>query len=239
MYTELIFAVEPSVGTILLNPTLNITFNCQVHSIEHSYEPMWTLYYPSTGRYHSTHNDDDRELIEVHGIHYYSEGTVSNITIPGTVENNTQLWCTTLHAGVTEFSNLTEIIIAGKFINLAFIIGPGEIIFTFYHIIGTPLPPNPNLKVLSSSQFEVQWDVPYSNEDYPIQHYNIQIINTSSGQELLDSVVENRYVYNAENGNTETQCDLLIFSVTAVNELGQSVPGNVSGGFPIGKHCML
>ena len=110
---------------------LNVTFHCQVHSIEHSYELMWTLYYPSTDRYLSTHNDDDRELIEAHGIHYYSEGTAANIAIPGTMENNTQLWCTALHLGVTEFSDLIEIIIAGKFINLVFIIGPGEIIFTF------------------------------------------------------------------------------------------------------------
>ena len=109
----------------------------------------------------------------------------------------------------------------------------------FCNIIGTPLPPNPNLKVLSSSQFEVQWDVPYSNENYPIQHYNIRIVNTSSGQELFDSVIENRYVYNTEHSNAEMRCDLLIFSVTAVNELGQSVPGNVSGGFPIGKLCVL
>ena len=93
--------------------------------------------------------------------------------------------------------------------------------------------------MLNSSQLEVQWDVPYSNENYPIQHYNIRILNTSSGQEIFDSVVENRYVYNIENGNAEMRCDLLIFSVTAVNELGQSVPGNVSGGFPISKHCML
>jgi hypothetical protein len=75
---------------------------------------MWTLHYPDSGRYLSTHNDDDRELLEEYGIYYYSGGTVANITIPGTVENNTRVWCTTLHNGVTEFSHPIEIIIAGK-----------------------------------------------------------------------------------------------------------------------------
>lgn len=95
---------------------LNVTFQCHVYSIGHSYEPIWTLYYPSTDRYLSTNNDDDRELIEEHGIHYYSGETIANITIPGTVENNTQLQCATLHQGVTEFSNPIEIIIVGKLI---------------------------------------------------------------------------------------------------------------------------
>ena len=46
-------------------------------------------------------------------------------------------------------------------------------------------------------------------------------------------------MHNTKDGNAATRCDLLIFSVTAVNELGQSAPGNVSGDFPIGKNCML
>jgi hypothetical protein len=104
------------------------------------------------------------------------------------------------------------------------------------NIVGPPLSPIPNLKVFSSSQLELEWDIPYSNEDYPIQHFDIHVLNTSSGHEFVDRIIQNRYVYNTEGGNPATQCDLLMFSVTAVSELGQSVPGIVSGGFPIGNH---
>ena len=104
--------------------------------------------------------------------------------------------------------------------------------------------PNPKLKVLSSSQLELRWDIPYTHEPYPVERYDIQILNTSSGHKVLDSVTQNRYVYlRAGEGTTQTKCDLLMFSVSAINELGQSVPGNVSGGFPIGrlycKHCTM
>ena len=99
------------------------------------------------------------------------------------------------------------------------------------------MPPSPNLKVLSSSQLELQWEIPYSHESYPVQRYDIQIFNASSGHKFDNSVTQNKYVYNSVDGNTATQCDLLIFTITAVSELGKSAPAEVSGGFPIGKHC--
>lgn len=112
------FVVEPPVGTIHLNQMQNITFQCRVNSIGHSDKPMWTLHYPDTDQFLSTQDDNDKDIIEEHGIHYYSGETVANITIPGTVENNrTQVWCTTLHSGVTEFSDSIEIIIAGKLLH--------------------------------------------------------------------------------------------------------------------------
>ena len=72
-------------------------------------------------------------------------------------------------------------------------------------MLGPPLPPYPNLKVLNSSQLELQWDIPYSNENYPIWHFNVHIkfLNTNSRHEFVDSVVGNRYMYmhNTEDGN--------------------------------------
>lgn len=100
------------------------------------------------------------------------------------------------------------------------------------------MPPNPILKVIDSSQLELQWNIPYSYESDPIQHYDIQILNTSSGHKFDDSVTQNRYVYTNKNGNAATQCDLLMFNVVAVSALGRSILGNVSGGFPVGKHCL-
>ena len=97
------------------------------------------------------------------------------------------------------------------------------------------MPPNPNLKLVSPSQLEIHWDIPFSHEIDPIQHYNIQIWNTNSGHKFDSSVTQNRYIYTTEYG---TQCDILWFNVTAVSARGQSAPGKVSGGFPIGKHCL-
>lgn len=106
-------------------------------------------------------------------------------------------------------------------------------------MIGPPLPPHPNLKVLSPSQLKLQWDIPYSHESNPIEHYKIQILNTSSGHKSEYNITQNRYVYTTEDGTAVMKCQWLIFNVTTVSALGQSMPGNVSGGFPIGKHCKL
>ena len=104
-------------------------------------------------------------------------------------------------------------------------------------MIGSPLPPHPNLKVLSPSQLELQWDIPFSHESNPVEHYNIQFLNTSSGRKFEYNITQNRYVYTTEDGNAAMKCQWFMFSVTAVSALGQSMPGRVSGGFPIGKHC--
>ena len=102
---------------------------------------------------------------------------------------------------------------------------------------GPPLPPDPVLVINSSSQLDIQWEVPYSHNDYPVESYNIQIVNTSSGNVLEGPVElqpnETSYVYTFED---EVQyCQILTVNVTAVSALGSSVPGSVSRGFPIGE----
>ena len=102
---------------------------------------------------------------------------------------------------------------------------------------GPPLPPDPVLVINSSSQLDIQWEIPYSHNDYPVESYNIQIVNTSSGNVLEGPVElqpnETSYVYTFED---EVQyCQILTVNVTAVSALGSSVPGSVSRGFPIGE----
>ena len=93
---------------------LSVTLNCRVKSTDHLYQPTWTVHYPDTERYLSTHNDNDKVVLEEHGIRFYSEETVANITILGNMENNrTLVWCATIHNGMTVFSDQIEIIIAG------------------------------------------------------------------------------------------------------------------------------
>ena len=93
---------------------------------------MWTIYYPNLNQYLSTHDDKDKQIIEDHGIYYYSGETAANITIPGTVENNrTQVWCTALHAGETKFSDQIEIIIPGKLYPILFAMNKFYIVFNY------------------------------------------------------------------------------------------------------------
>ena len=93
----------------------------------------------------------------------------------------------------------------------------------------------------SSSQLNIHWVVPYSNELYPVENYDIQIVNMSSGN-VLDSVLnfnDTIYVYTFED---EVQyCQILTVNVTALSALGSSAPGSASMGFPIGKnyYCLF
>ena len=90
----------------------------------------------------------------------------------------------------------------------------------------------------SSSQLDIQWEVPYAHNDYSVESYNIQIVNTSSGNVLegpseLQSN-ETSYVYTFEN---EVQyCQILTVNVSV---LGSSVPGSTTRGFPIGKSLLF
>ena len=101
------------------------------------------------------------------------------------------------------------------------------------------MPPDPALVVRSPFLLEIQWEMPYSHPDYPVQSYKVQILNTTSGKLLEYSLGENVTSFNLMNEDDNQlshYCHHLIISVSAVNALGQSMPGNVSGGFPIGMH---
>jgi hypothetical protein len=101
--------------------------------------------------------------------------------------------------------------------------------------LGPPLPPEPILVFNSSSQLLIQWNTPYSNQKYPVESYNIQIMNKSSGDVLknLLEYVETSYVHTFENGMQ--YCQIVTVNVTAVSGVGQSIPASMSAGFPIGN----
>ena len=88
----------------------------------------------------------------------------------------------------------------------------------------------------SSSKLDIQWEIPYSHEEYPVVNYNFHIVNMSSGN-VLDSVVgynETSYEYTFED---EVQyCQILTVNIMAESVLGSSKPGSVSSGFPIGEN---
>ena len=102
--------------------------------------------------------------------------------------------------------------------------------------LGPPLPPEPVLVINSSSQLDIHWDVPYSNEQYPVESYNIQIVNMSTGAVLASDSEHNETSFVHVFDDKVQYCQILTVNVTAVSALGQSVPGSTSMGFPIGKN---
>ena len=89
--------------------------------------------------------------------------------------------------------------------------------------------------ISSSSQLNIQWQIPYSHKNFGVESYHIQIVNTSSVS-VLDSVLNyngTSYKYTFEDD--VQYCQIVTVNVTAVSALGLSVPGSVSRGFPIGE----
>ena len=91
------------------------------------------------------------------------------------------------------------------------------------------------LVIASPSRINIEWEVPYSSEDYPVENYNIQLTNATSGDlfETLPTYNGTNYMYEFEDD--VRYCQTLTVNVTAVSALGQSVPGSSSIDFPIGK----
>ena len=103
-------------------------------------------------------------------------------------------------------------------------------------VSGPPQPPDPALVITSSSQLDIQWEVPYSHTDYPVLNYSIQIVNMSSGEGLDTAELQsNETSYTYKFNEDVVYCQTLTVNVTAANHLGQSEPGSVFRGFPIGK----
>ena len=89
----------------------------------------------------------------------------------------------------------------------------------------------------SSSQLDIYWEVPYSNERYPVESYNILLVNMSSTE---SDVLNNTQMYNTTSfvhifDGDVGYCQILTVNVTAVSALGSSLPGSAAMGFPIGN----
>ena len=97
--------------TIALNPTRNVTFQCSLSDT--SLRNFWFVKFPDITKNLSTRDNEDMYVLSQRGVVYDS----SSVTIPGVVRNNgTLIRCTAYNfgTGVSEFSNLVELIIAGK-----------------------------------------------------------------------------------------------------------------------------
>ena len=77
-------------------------------------------------------------------------------------------------------------------------------------------------------------------------NYSIQIHNRVTGEMMnwtmnatsAGSIVTSpiTFNYSTPRGEVVQQCEELVFTVRAANSIGQSEPGEVTGGFPIGNN---
>ena len=101
---------------------------------------------------------------------------------------------------------------------------------------GSPLSPHPQLHEISSTELEVSWDEPFTWDSFPILWYDITVYNTSeppgSQPHAYNLTTRSKHMtINAEM----TSCSVLRFEVSASNEIGMSMIGITSGGFPVGE----
>ena len=114
----------------------------------------------------------------------------------------------------------------------------------YYMYAGPPSPPEPQLHVFSATAIELSWLPPFSWVDYPIVNYTVKVHSIATGEvtnstvyakstEMLSSTVT--FIHTSPHGGVVQDCEQLVFSVSAANNIGWSSQAVVTGGFPIGK----
>ena len=110
--------------------------------------------------------------------------------------------------------------------------------------VGPPLPPGPMMTINLPFELEIQWGIPYSHGNFPVESYNIEIVSTTSSniQSMLAEVREyndTSYNYTFDSKATLLECHNITASITAVSASGESEPGTVSRNYPIGKQQLI
>ena len=99
--------------------------------------------------------------------------------------------------------------------------------------IGPPPPPNPVLAIQDT--LIIKWDPVFSWPEYPVTGYRVTLLR-SNGQKLLDQTVISTSINITLQqaslfGAFLEECEELVFSVSAINELGEGKQGSITGGF--------
>jgi len=111
---------------------------------------------------------------------------------------------------------------------------------------GPPSAPDLHLYVLSATILQLSWLPPFTWMEYPIVNYTIQIHNRDTGEVInrtinvtstsMVAVSPATFNYSTPHGEVSQRCEELVFTVYAASKIGQSEPGEVNGGFPIGVY---
>ena len=107
---------------------------------------------------------------------------------------------------------------------------------------GPPSPPDPQLHMLDTATIELFWQPPFTWEDYSIVNYSIQVRNRTTGEAMMILTINTTstsitFNFSTLHGEVMQICEELAFTVNAASNIGQSEPGVVYGGFPIGNMC--
>ena len=100
--------------------------------------------------------------------------------------------------------------------------------------IGPPPPPNPVLVIQDT--LIIRWDPVFSWPEYPVTGYRVMLLR-SNGQKLLDQRLNSTSISISLQqaslfGVFLEECEELVFSVSATNDLGEGEQGSITGGLP-------
>ena len=101
-----------------------------------------------------------------------------------------------------------------------------------------PLSPSPVLSAVNETTLQVQWEAPFTWEDFPITNYTVEVFNQTN---RLDEVVFNPNVFSYDiTRMAPFFCGTnLTFYVLAINSVGISLPGIAQGAFPVRESMLM
>ena len=101
---------------------------------------------------------------------------------------------------------------------------------------GVPFPVEPVFSVVNVSTIKVEWEAPFSWDDFPITSYTVRVTNKTSQELLVDDQVLGPDALSYSLTQTALpSCTDLNFSVSVSNSVGTSSPGITQGAFPFRK----
>ncbi len=108
-----------------------------------------------------------------------------------------------------------------------------DVLLSFNIFAGAPSNPVPIPIYDRPGVVTLEWDVPFSWPEYPVQSYDIVASNRLDLSR--DDVNETRVQFVAGDAQQE-ECETIEFKVRAGSALGDGEYGSVIAGFPIGMY---
>ena len=102
------------------------------------------------------------------------------------------------------------------------------------HVCSGP-PQSPGVSVLTPSAVEIllEWGKPFTWPDYDILQYNITEIDSDTELVRMFNTTHLNHSYLSPSGKIATTCKAVTFMVSAVSDLGSSLPAIIKTGLPI------
>ncbi len=87
----------------------------------------------------------------------------------------------------------------------------------------------------------VEWEVPFTWEDFPIFGYTLEVVNQTNSTVLdITTMTPDILSYNLTRNDSETSsCTTILFSLQATSGVGSSAPGITYGAFPTGNYSNI